>query len=83
MGPRGTAKTPILNQITPRNNTEDGKIQFQLDGSLESRTYKVAHHVKMSLKNILHSRPLLPLTGLTGEGGGGEMQHSETLLIAP
>jgi hypothetical protein len=40
MGPIGSPETSVLNQFTPRNNPEDGRIQFNSSGSLRGRKNK-------------------------------------------
>ena len=40
MGPIGSPETSVSNHLTPRNNPEDGRIQFNRGGSLRSRTTK-------------------------------------------
>ena len=37
MGLTGSPETSVLNQLTPRNNSEDGRSQFYHGGSLRSR----------------------------------------------
>ena len=37
MGPIASPETSVSNHLTPRNNPEDGRIQFNRGGSLRSR----------------------------------------------
>jgi hypothetical protein len=40
MKPIGSPETSVSNHLTPRNNPEHGRIQFNRGGSLRSRTAK-------------------------------------------
>jgi hypothetical protein len=41
MGSTGSSETSVSNHLTPRNNPEDGRIQYYRDGSLWSRMYNL------------------------------------------
>ena len=44
MEPTGNPKTSVSNHLTPRNNPEGGRIQFNCDRSLRSRMGKLTWH---------------------------------------
>ena len=53
MGQTGRPETSVLNQLTPRNNTEEGRIPFNSGGSVRSREVAAAYFILCGICSAL------------------------------
>ena len=51
-GTKGSPEKSVSNHLTPRNNPEDGRIQFDRGGSLRSRDFPVVKRLVFLPQNV-------------------------------